>query len=464
MIRLLVPLLFAFALIPPAARGDTTSVCDDGIRTQMCLLDRVMFAASQRGDVRNVATSLLEIARIAESAGNVPMDRFMALFIDRLEGREPYGASRLSALRGSACMSHGAELTGPILAAEMIRQLKSLEADVTAEDRRIFDDDLQVDDDIVACLVALNDIEGIDRLISQHPDRVEQIAIWAVWHLLQRDEFDAASALIERYGEEDWTSNPWLSRHWVKREGWRAELAAGDIAAVIRRIEALPDEPDQVRRVRMALAETQIPEHRARLQAVVQGIFDAQDGPLSNSMFSLMVKDAAAAGDWDTTLALIGRLEPSVDNFEVTRWALVRVAAASGVYDVVIEQMKSLAPDYRGSILQEEVRVVERALSTALAAGRTDISVLLNKLDGEVLASALARLGRIEVEAGSLVEAQILLKQATNAAPGTDRTKKLREEIALALAMSGQAMSALDLLGGTTNYARFARIAVHAPH
>lgn len=438
--------LLALLLLLAAATGAKADTCQSA-PTRDCVLEMAFEVAADEtsSDGAFFVQDLLDIARIVESSGTIPMEDFAPIFFDRLQARVPSGSTQLSLLSGRACgLIYG---PGPVMSARLIDHLSSLEATVTDEDRR-FDDRLDASGAIARCLGARGDMAGLETHLADHPDRVfsAATALALAGHL---DEARSLTSLMPEFPE----------KHQVEWFGFRHVLATGEIDALIATISALPKAQMRYHWLGYATERAATPAQKDRLKAYANELAAEVDGPLPRRLFGILVKDAAKDGDWEGTLDLVARVAPDPLNADYVQEAFAILAGVTGDYDMLSGVI--------GTADLEDIRTKHKTAAIAAAAaraahgaGRTDLDDLLDHLDFDLRMPTLAAWATAQFDAGDIAGGTATYRQFRALGPLPRETFRQFRDLSRALAKAGHTSDAIHIATAYRDAPLLAEIAV----
>ncbi|CTQ49779.1 hypothetical protein [Jannaschia donghaensis] len=257
-----------------------------------------------------------------------------------------------------------------------------------------------------------------------------------------------------------------LTRHAI----WRGALWRQDIDAILEILHASETETSMHWRLREAHDAMSDPDHRKRLIEVARDLGSNAGEPLSGSVFTLLVKEPAQAGDWDETLALMARLDPAANEVRATTMAMARLAGATGTWEVVVDLIETHAPKTPSDGSRRWVHrnalapILAAAYDAALAGRYGDLRLLVEKLAPQDHVTAYAEFGRAQVRAGHLTGALATMRMLRALRAEVREVRSLLRELAVALAQAGQIEAAVGYARQLGEPVPLARVAVHAPH
>lgn len=458
MTRLLSALSLLLCLGTPSLAA---SDCGSDDLTQTCLLNEAMWmSGTQHRGVVDIL-DMLAIAQEAERSGQVDMTAFTPRFFDQLTNRYPHGPVLLDLLDGKVCTTSGRGI-GPVLAAEMVRRVKRLSAEVTAEDRRILGSDLDRLYVIATCLALAGDMVGLEEVLAAHPERVAAMVPAVASQLIRQGKATAARTLTRRFDIPDWETVPSIQ--------YALQVAAierEDTDALLDMINTAETQRDALSLLRRALYALSDPLDRERLLDLAHDLTSDETVPLSATAFTLLVRAPAQAGNWNATLALMARLDPSVGNVDATTNAMARLAGATGTWDVIVDLIETHAREvgWSGMLRHEDVsKILAPAFDAALAAGYGDLSRLLDKLEPADQETALIALGRAQIRAGDVQAGNATAQTLAAMGVRLRQARRLLGALAVALAKEGHTKGAVHYARQVRDPRVLARVAVHAPH
>ncbi|WP_179378599.1 hypothetical protein [Jannaschia marina] len=452
MARLLFVLLI-MSLTAGPLRAATDCAAAPSART--CLVDEAMAQAALTVNAQSFIHDLTEIATLVEKAGALPARDLVTMFFAQLDREAPYGSEQLHLLTRLACSRSSVEL-GPAVAAAVADRLEILQPQVTREDRRIFDDDLDATATIVKCRARAGDLVAVDAILRAHPDRAADLAAIAGQILALAGDGAAARRLHVAYPGANWGFdglNYWL---------FRGAAQTGDIANVMATLREPSSPADLLRRLRNALRWMPDPSHQAELQAFAEELASDRTRPLPLGLFGIVVTEPAKAGDWADVLGLIERLEPGGSNEGATVRALAMLAGASGTYEVIFDLLGQ--PEPFSAWRRRVSRIYAAAFEGGVAAGRDDLDRIVDATPEPWRNTALLALGSARAKAGDLRGAFDVLTDLADRSMQQRDIRPFLEEFALALAHAGHWQEAARLARRSGDPVLLARVALHAPH